>query len=79
MYLLYHFLALIACSLLCSAAATQNSHADRANRVLNSELNLEEGKAATQRLLSLLYNRYEMFDDFRLGKMLLRTFMTTDE
>lgn len=42
------------------------------------ELNLEAGKLATEHTLSLLYNRYEMFDETKMGVWLLRPFMTTD-
>lgn len=43
-----------------------------------SELNLEAGKAATGHTLSLMYNRYQMFDPDRYGVYLLRSFLGTD-
>ena len=38
-------------------------------------LNLEAGKAATGHTLSLLYNRYQMFDPARYGVYLMRSFL----
>jgi hypothetical protein len=39
---------------------------------------LQEGKEATEHTLSLIYNRYEMFDPSLMGAYLLRPFVNTD-
>ena len=41
-------------------------------------LNLEDGKRQTERLLSLIYNRYELFNSSSNGLYLLRPFLNID-
>lgn len=50
-----------------------------AGALSSRNLNLAAGKAATEHTLSLLYNRYQMFDPSLYGVYLLRPFLTMTE
>ena len=67
-------------ALLCFAAifAVALSSQAKAPRGLK-DLNLAAGKAATEHTLSLLYNRYQMFNASLYGVYLLRPFMLMSE
>lgn len=49
------------------------------DRRVSVELNLEAGRAATAHTMSLIYNRYELFDPSKYGVYLLRPYMNINE
>jgi hypothetical protein len=79
---LYTATATAAATATATATAAAGAHAHRhthsTRRGLHGTLNLEQGKAATEHLLSLLYNRYEMFDPSLYGIYLLRPYLNMD-
>jgi hypothetical protein len=68
-------LVVIVLALLSLAFSAEAKHSARRT----AELNLEAGKAATGHLLSLMYNRYQMFDSDRYGVYLMRSFLSMSE
>lgn len=70
---LFSFL-LVSISLLAEGIKTKTESPRNVRRTLN----LEEGKAATEHLLSLIYNRYEMFNSSSYGSYLIRPFLGMD-